>query len=73
RQGVVGAAAAALLIGTAVPAFVHVANSDGSATAEEFGQRAAAAPTVGPVGPGVTTARLRFQFRFGVRPGSGGP
>ncbi|MGW0784598.1 hypothetical protein [Streptomyces sp. NPDC002913] len=33
RQGVVGAAAAALLIGTAVPAFVHVANSDGSATA----------------------------------------
>lgn len=33
RQGIVGAAAAALLIGTAVPAFVHVANSDGSATA----------------------------------------
>ncbi|MGW4234102.1 hypothetical protein ACWEF9_33375 [Streptomyces sp. NPDC004980] len=33
RQAVVGAAAAALLIGTAVPAFVHVANSDGSATA----------------------------------------
>ncbi|MEU1124316.1 hypothetical protein ABZ371_12290 [Streptomyces sp. NPDC005899] len=33
RQGVVGAAAAALLIGTAVPAFVHVANSDGSAAA----------------------------------------
>ncbi|MFJ4842158.1 hypothetical protein [Streptomyces sp. NPDC088746] len=33
RQGVVGAAAAALLIGTAVPAFVHVANSEGSATA----------------------------------------
>ncbi|HWU09132.1 MAG TPA: hypothetical protein VN520_22585, partial [Streptomyces sp.] len=33
RQGVVGAAAAALLIGTAVPAFVHVANSDGSVTA----------------------------------------
>ncbi|MFF9689037.1 hypothetical protein [Streptomyces sp. NPDC014623] len=31
RQGVVGATAAALLIGTAVPAFVHVANSDGSA------------------------------------------
>jgi len=34
RQGVVGAAAAALLIGTAIPAFVHVANSDGSATAD---------------------------------------
>ncbi|MFI2783709.1 hypothetical protein [Streptomyces sp. ALB3] len=33
RQGVVGAAAAALLIGTAVPAFVHVANSDGAANA----------------------------------------
>ncbi|MEV4875413.1 hypothetical protein AB0K72_05095 [Streptomyces cyaneofuscatus] len=33
RQGVVGAAAAALLIGTAVPAFVHVANSDGPSTA----------------------------------------
>ncbi|MFF5900291.1 hypothetical protein ACFY8O_30845 [Streptomyces argenteolus] len=33
RQGVVGAAAAALLIGTAVPAFVHVANSDGSTSA----------------------------------------
>ncbi|KPC82083.1 MULTISPECIES: hypothetical protein [Streptomyces] len=33
RQGVVGAAAAALLLGTAVPAFVHVAGSDGSATA----------------------------------------
>lgn len=33
RQGVVGAAAAALLIGTAVPAFVHVAGSDGSANA----------------------------------------
>ncbi|MFG2926565.1 hypothetical protein ACGFYA_34325 [Streptomyces sp. NPDC048305] len=33
RQGVVGAAAAALLIGTAVPAFVHVAHSDGSVTA----------------------------------------
>ncbi|MFE7750989.1 hypothetical protein [Streptomyces sp. NPDC057428] len=33
RQALVGAAAAALLIGTAVPAFVHVANSDGSATA----------------------------------------
>ncbi|MEU1216490.1 hypothetical protein ACFYSH_26545 [Streptomyces sp. NPDC005791] len=33
RQGAVGAAAAALLIGTAVPAFVHVANSDGSVTA----------------------------------------
>jgi hypothetical protein len=33
RQGVVGAAAAALLIGTAVPAFVHVANSDGSTAA----------------------------------------
>ncbi|MBM7437684.1 hypothetical protein [Streptomyces sp. HB132] len=33
RQGVVGAAAAALLIGTAVPAFVHVASSDGSVTA----------------------------------------
>ncbi|MCX4847053.1 hypothetical protein [Streptomyces sp. NBC_00893] len=33
RQAVVGLAAAALLIGTAVPAFVHVANSDGSNTA----------------------------------------
>ncbi|MET9655656.1 hypothetical protein [Streptomyces sp. NPDC006510] len=33
RQAVVGLAAAALLIGTAVPAFVHVANSDGSTTA----------------------------------------
>ncbi|MFE2017650.1 hypothetical protein ACFW9O_06280 [Streptomyces sp. NPDC059499] len=33
RQAVVGAAAAALLIGTAVPAFVHVANSDGSNSA----------------------------------------
>ncbi|MCW8217365.1 hypothetical protein [Streptomyces griseolus] len=33
RQAVVGAVAAALLIGTAVPAFVHVANSDGSVTA----------------------------------------
>ncbi|WP_405686636.1 hypothetical protein [Streptomyces sp. NBC_00057] len=33
RQAVVGMAAAALLIGTAVPAFVHVANSDGSSTA----------------------------------------
>ncbi|WP_307126278.1 hypothetical protein [Streptomyces sp. B1I3] len=33
RQAVVGAAAAVLLIGTAVPAFVHVANSDRSATA----------------------------------------
>lgn len=33
RQAVVGAAAAALLIGTAVPAFVHVANSDGSDSA----------------------------------------
>lgn len=31
RQAVVGVAAAALLIGTAVPAFVHVATSDGSA------------------------------------------
>ncbi|MGW8883138.1 hypothetical protein [Streptomyces sp. NPDC055749] len=31
RQAVVGVAAAALLIGTAVPAFVHVASSDGSA------------------------------------------
>ncbi|MFJ5721567.1 hypothetical protein [Streptomyces sp. NPDC093149] len=30
RQAVVGMAAAALLIGTAIPAFVHVANSDGS-------------------------------------------
>ncbi|WP_413753287.1 hypothetical protein NRF20_24645 [Streptomyces sp. R-74717] len=33
RQAVVGMAAAALLIGTAVPAFVHVANSGGSSTA----------------------------------------
>ncbi|MFF4079924.1 hypothetical protein ACFYZN_11000 [Streptomyces sp. NPDC001777] len=33
RQAVVGLAAAALLIGTAVPAFVHVANSDGSSAA----------------------------------------
>ncbi|MEE1737973.1 hypothetical protein PUR49_15895 [Streptomyces sp. BE147] len=33
RQAVVGAAAAALLIGTAIPAFVHVANSDGSSAA----------------------------------------
>ncbi|MEI7034241.1 hypothetical protein [Streptomyces pratensis] len=33
RQAVVGAAAAALLIGTAVPAFVHVATSGGSTTA----------------------------------------
>ncbi|MEV7405516.1 hypothetical protein AB0N93_34630 [Streptomyces sp. NPDC091267] len=33
RQALVGAAAAALLIGTAVPAFVHVANSGGSSTA----------------------------------------
>lgn len=33
RQAVVGMAAAALLIGTAIPAFVHVANSDGSNTA----------------------------------------
>ncbi|GAA2434732.1 hypothetical protein GCM10010433_39370 [Streptomyces pulveraceus] len=33
RQAVVGLAAAALLIGTAVPAFVHVANSDGSGDA----------------------------------------
>lgn len=33
RQALVGAAAAALLIGTAVPAFVHVANSEGSNTA----------------------------------------
>ncbi|MFD9499738.1 hypothetical protein [Streptomyces sp. NPDC060035] len=33
RQAVVGAAAAALLIGTAVPAFVHVANSDGADSA----------------------------------------
>ncbi|NEA14930.1 hypothetical protein G3I29_05195 [Streptomyces halstedii] len=34
RQAMVGAVAAALLIGTAVPAFVHVANSDGSVTAD---------------------------------------
>ncbi|MEU9761311.1 hypothetical protein AB0D98_16490 [Streptomyces sp. NPDC047987] len=34
RQAVVGMAAAALLIGTAIPAFVHVANSDGSNTAD---------------------------------------
>lgn len=33
RQALVGAAAAALLIGTAVPAFVHVANSESSNTA----------------------------------------
>ncbi|MEU8833552.1 hypothetical protein [Streptomyces sp900116325] len=33
RQAVVGAAAAVLLIGTAIPAFVHVANSDGASTA----------------------------------------
>ncbi|WSY83007.1 hypothetical protein OG782_16865 [Streptomyces sp. NBC_00876] len=33
RQAIVGVAAAALLIGTAVPAFVHVANSEGSSTA----------------------------------------
>ncbi|MEU1090694.1 hypothetical protein ACFYPN_17955 [Streptomyces sp. NPDC005576] len=33
RQAVIGAAAAALLIGTAVPAFVHVANSESVATA----------------------------------------
>lgn len=33
RHTVVGLAAAALLLGTAVPAFVHVANSGGSATA----------------------------------------
>ncbi|MER7696850.1 hypothetical protein [Streptomyces sp. NPDC096095] len=33
RQAIVGAAAAALLIGTAVPAFVHVATSDGPSTA----------------------------------------
>ncbi|MEU8703048.1 hypothetical protein AB0C61_36425 [Streptomyces sp. NPDC048680] len=33
RQALVGAAAAALLIGTAIPAFVHVANSEGSNTA----------------------------------------
>ncbi|MYT39093.1 hypothetical protein GTY66_24110 [Streptomyces sp. SID8356] len=33
RQATVGAAAAALLIGTAVPAFVHVANSDSTSTA----------------------------------------
>ncbi|ROQ67928.1 hypothetical protein EDD93_2378 [Streptomyces sp. 840.1] len=30
RQALVGVAAAALLIGTAIPAFVHVANSEGS-------------------------------------------
>lgn len=33
RQAVVGVAAAALLLGTAIPAFVHVASSDGSSTA----------------------------------------
>ncbi|MFI0978345.1 hypothetical protein ACH4SP_15275 [Streptomyces sp. NPDC021093] len=33
RQAVVGVAAAALLIGTAVPAFLHVSRSGGSATA----------------------------------------
>ncbi len=33
RQALVGVAAAALLIGTAVPAFVHVANSENSSTA----------------------------------------
>ncbi|RSS35908.1 hypothetical protein EF906_26390 [Streptomyces sp. WAC08241] len=33
RQAVVGAAAAAVLIGTAVPAFVHVASSEGTTTA----------------------------------------
>lgn len=33
RQALVGVAAAALLIGTAVPAFVHVANSEGTTTA----------------------------------------
>ncbi|MFC9151511.1 hypothetical protein ACFTWM_23700 [Streptomyces bacillaris] len=33
RQAAVGAAAAGLLIGTAVPAFVHVANSDSTSTA----------------------------------------
>ncbi|WP_406406685.1 hypothetical protein [Streptomyces sp. NBC_01643] len=33
RQAVVGMAAAALLIGTAIPAFVHVANSEGASTA----------------------------------------
>ncbi|MFI9119484.1 hypothetical protein ACIGW0_08835 [Streptomyces bikiniensis] len=33
RQAVVGAAAAAVLIGTAVPAFVHVAASEGTTTA----------------------------------------
>ncbi|MFF5334676.1 hypothetical protein [Streptomyces sp. NPDC013181] len=33
RQALVGAAAAALLLGTAIPAFVHVTNSKGSSTA----------------------------------------
>ena len=33
RQAIVGAAAAVMLIGTAVPAFVHVANSSGSDSA----------------------------------------
>ncbi|MDF6020211.1 hypothetical protein [Streptomyces sp. JH34] len=67
RQGVVGAAAAALLIGTAVPAFVHVANSDGSVAAnpaiaghgqqaqggsgEEAGGEADGGRTAGPADP----------------------
>ncbi|MEU2250008.1 hypothetical protein [Streptomyces sp. NPDC019224] len=33
RQALVGAAAAVLLVGTAIPAFVHVANSGGASTA----------------------------------------
>lgn len=55
RQALVGAAAAALLIGTAVPAFLHVANSEGSNAA----------------GPAVAGHSEQAQGGSGEEPGPG--
>ncbi|MFJ2025681.1 hypothetical protein ACIODW_18030 [Streptomyces sp. NPDC087897] len=61
RQALVGAAAAALLIGTAVPAFVHVATSDGASAARPaiagHGEQAQGGngDETGPEAPGLRT------------------
>uniref|UniRef100_A0AAU2VSF4 DUF4232 domain-containing protein n=1 Tax=Streptomyces sp. NBC_00008 TaxID=2903610 RepID=A0AAU2VSF4_9ACTN len=55
RQALVGAAAAALLIGTAIPAFLHVANSEGSNAA----------------GPAIAGHREQAQGGSGEEPGPG--
>ncbi|MCQ6552415.1 hypothetical protein NPS70_04255 [Streptomyces sp. C10-9-1] len=77
RQALVGAAAAVLLVGTAVPAFVHVANSDSGADTKAVstghGEQAQGGTGNDPGATGGERDRLTLPGSGGQNPGYRSP